>query len=156
MRINIDVKNTMNLNKYLFLANVFVGILYVFACIILWNFLPKTIPAHWSADWTIDRYGSRNEIFIHTIFAIVYLIVDIIILFALKRTPEKTVVIAVAHGTIAVSQFVLLISLICLYNKYLNDAQSFYIWLSAVLIACILIYAVLTTILKLRSNKTRV
>ena len=141
------------LNECLFSANVFVSLFCIISFIVLWRFLPQTIPAHWNKDWVIDRYGSRNEIFIHFIIIFILLFSVIIAYPILKRNPYKKIEIAITYITIAFFQIAFLVYLIALYDKYLSNAKSFYIWFSVELIVCILLYAVTIVSIVIQSIK---
>ncbi|MBD5100715.1 MAG: DUF1648 domain-containing protein [Clostridiales bacterium] len=147
-------KNKTFLNECLFLASIFVSLFCLISFIVLWRFLPLTIPAHWNHDWVIDRYGSRNEIFINFITIIILLFTAIIAYPILKRNPYKKIEIAITYITLAILQIAYLIYLIALYDKYLINAQSFYIWFSIELIMCILLYVVTVVSIIIHSKKS--
>lgn len=146
-------KNKPLLNECLFSANVFVSLFCIISFIVLWRFLPQTIPAHWNHNWVIDRYSSRNEIFIHFITIIILLFSVIIAYPILKRNPYKKIEIAITYITIAIFQIAYLVYIIALYVKYLSNAKSFYIWFSIELIVCILLYAVTTIYIVMQTIK---
>ena len=147
-------KNKPQLNEYLFSANVFVSLFCIISFVALWRFLPQTIPAHWNGNWEIDRYGSRNEIFIHFITIIILLFSAIIAYPILKQNPYKKIEIAITYITLATFQIAYLIYLIALYDKYLSNAKSFYIWFSIELIVCILLYVVTVVSIIIHSKKS--
>lgn len=122
-------------NSYLLIVNILTAVFSSISIVVLFRFMPQTIPAHWSFG-TIDRYGSRYEILINLITLIVFLITDILIFFVLKRVRDKKPVYF-AHGIIAVIQIAYLIFIIALYAEYLNNKLSFITCLSADLILCV-------------------
>ena len=147
-------KNQTILNKCLFSANVFVSFFCICSFIALWQFLPQTIPAHWTSDWTIDRFASRNEIFIHFILVVVLLVSEIIAYLVLEQTPYEKISISITHGLLGTFQLAYLIFIVTMYDKYLSNAQSFYIWFSAVLITCCVLYVVTLVSIIIRSKKS--
>lgn len=122
-------------NAQLFTANVLIAAFCIISFIIVWRFLPLNIPAHWTGG-TIDRYGNRNEIFINIIAPTVFLIVDLLIFFALKRVSDRRVA-CFAHGAIAIFQIAYLIFIIAMYAEYLSSAVSLSTCMCADLILCV-------------------
>ena len=155
--LKINKKNRIEtqpkLNEYLFSVNVFVSLFCIISFVALWRSLPQTIPVHWDNDWAITRYANRNEIFIALVFVVVFLVVDIIVYFAFKPRPYQKVSISVGHGVIAIEQVAYITFFIALYDNYLNNAKSFYIWFSIELIMCILLYAVTIVSIVIQSIK---
>lgn len=155
--LKINKKNKIEtqpkLNEYLFSANVFVSLFCIISFIVLWRFLPQTIPAHWNGNWEIDRYGSRNEIFIHFILIIILLFSVSISYPILKRKPYNKLEIVITYITIAIIQIAYLVCIIASYDKYLTNAKSFYIWFSVELITCILLYAATIVSIVIQSIK---
>lgn len=132
---NTKNKNSTNFNLGFFVANILVALFCLLAIITLWRFMPQTIPAHW-ANGVINRYGSRNEIFINGITVVVFLAVDIIVYFTLRRISDKRAVY-ISHGVIALLQVGYLVFIIAMYAKYLNNFLSFITCLSVALIMCV-------------------
>lgn len=124
-----------NLNFCFFVANILIAVFCVIAFMAIWRFMPQKIPAHWTHG-AIDRYGSRNEIMLHIITPIVFLAVDAIVFFAVKRIENRAVA-CVSHGVIAAFQVAYLIFIIALYAEYLSNVLSFVTCLSADLIMCV-------------------
>lgn len=157
-KLKTDKKNSRNdqpkLTECLFSANVFVSLFCIISFITLWRFLPQTIPAHWDSHWTIDRYASRDEIFIHFIFIIILLFSATTAYPILKWNPYKKIEIAITYITLAISQIAYLVYLIALYDKYLSNTKAFYTWFSIVLIACVLLYAASVAYIIIRSKKS--
>ncbi len=128
-------KNSSNYNMGFFVANILIALLCLFAFITVWRFMPQTIPTHWT-NGVIDKYGSRNEVFINLITVVVFLAVDIFVYFILRQISNK-IVIWVSHCVIALFQVAYLIIIISVYAKYLNEILSFITCLSVVSIMCI-------------------
>ena len=129
-----DNKKPLTHNVGLFIANILIAIFCMFAFVAVWRFAPQTIPAHWTRG-TIDRYGSRDEIFLHLITPVLSVAVEIIVYFSVKRTDDK-IAAYIAHGVIALLQIAYFIFVVALYAKYLNNVLSFVTCLSADLIMC--------------------
>ena len=121
-------------NFGLFVANILIALFCCIAFIVVWRFVPPIIPAHWT-NGVIDRYGSRNEVLINLITPAVFLIVDIIVYFALRRINDKRAEY-ILHGVFAVFQIAYLIFIIALYAKYITEIFSLITCLSADLIMC--------------------
>lgn len=131
----LSYKKSANTNTYLFIANILFSIFCLIAFIVIWRFMPTTIPAHWTNN-AIDRYGSRNEILINIIATVAFLAIDIIIFFAIKRINDKRV-IYLSHGVIILFQIAYLIFIVVMYAECLNNILSFVTCLSVDLIMCV-------------------
>ena len=123
-----------NWNTGLLVANILIAVFGVVAFVIVFRFLPKTIPAHWT-DGEIDRFGSRNEVFLNLIIPVPVLAADIALFFALKKMKDRRIV-CIAHGVVALFQIAYLIFYIALYAKYFTDVMSFVTCLTADIILC--------------------
>lgn len=119
----------------LFAVNVLAAIFIAFAISAVWRFLPTVIPAHWN-DGKVDRYGSKNEIFIHLITVAVLLSIDAISFFISKKAGDKKAAY-IAHGVILTMQTAYLIFIVVLYAKYLNNVLSFSSCLCCAFIMCV-------------------
>lgn len=128
-------KKTTNYNTAFFVANILIALFCFLAFIAVWRFMPQAIPAHWT-NGVIDRYGSRNEVFLHEITVIVFLAVDIFAYFLLRRISDKRAIF-ITHGVIILFQVAYLIFIITLYAKYLSNVLSFITCLSVSLIMCV-------------------
>lgn len=128
------IKKT-NYNMGFFVANIITALFCLLAFITVWRFMPQTIPAHWT-NGVIDRYGSRNEIFLHEITVVVFLAVDILVFFMLRRISDKRA-ICISHGVITLCQVAYLVFIIAMYAKYLSNILSFITCLSVSLIMCV-------------------
>ncbi len=118
----------------LLIANVLVALFCAVSFIVLWRFMPLTIPAHWT-NGVSDRYGSRNEIFLHIVTAVVFLSLDIVIFFATKRIENKRG-LYIAHVVLLVFQIAYLIFIVVLYAKYINEVASYVTAMNANLLLC--------------------
>lgn len=128
-------KDSNNDNLYLFIANILIAIFCMIAFIVIWRFMPKSIPAHWTHG-SVDRYGSRNEIFINIITVAVFWAIDIMIFFVLRHVKDKKI-IYLSHITIVLFQIAYLVFIIVLYAEYIVDIYSFITCLSVDLIMCL-------------------
>lgn len=139
LNANKEISNNAlpNYNLVFFTINILTAVFCLIAFLVIWRFLPQNIPAHWSSG-AIDRYGSHNEIFLNYITTVVFLIVDVIMYFAFKRSNDKKVVF-ISHGVIVIFQIVNLVFILALYAKYLNSIISFITCISVDLIMCVLI-----------------
>ncbi|MDE6618840.1 MAG: helix-turn-helix domain-containing protein [Clostridiales bacterium] len=122
-------------NKLCFVINILIAVFCVIAFFVVWRFLPATVPAHWTHG-VIDRYGSRNEIFINLATVAVFLAVDIIIFFAAKRVGDKRP-LYVCHIVFILCQIANFIFIFAMYVEYLSDDISTAVCLTADLIMCV-------------------
>lgn len=119
----------------LFAANILTALFCIISFIVFWRFIPLTIPAHWS-EGAIDRYGSRNEIFLNFLTVFAFLIVDAIVHFATKRVDQKRGA-NIAHIVLILFQTANLILIIAIYAKHISAIASFVTCLSATLLLCV-------------------
>lgn len=134
--VGSSVKKQPDYNFGLFVTNILIAVFSVFAFLVLWRFLPKTIPTHFNIEGAIDRYGSRNEVFINLATMVVFIGVDVLVYFAVKRIKDlKTVVIG--HVLIALVQVGYIVFIIVVYAKYLNAIPSFVTCIAAAIILCL-------------------
>lgn len=127
--------NKSNLNAALFIANILIAFFCTLFFLALWQFVPSTIPAHWS-NGVVDRYGSRNELLLHVVTVVVFFIVDIIIFFVFRRVDGK-MVLYISHLAIVLFQIGYLIFIIAMYARYINNIVSFTTCTCAALMACV-------------------
>ncbi|MDE6200262.1 MAG: helix-turn-helix domain-containing protein [Clostridiales bacterium] len=120
---------------FLFIMNIIVAAFCMIGFLIFWRFLPSTIPAHW-AHGAIDRYGSRNEIFINLVTVAVFLAVDVIVFFAVRRVNDKRAVY-ICHLVLILLQIANFILIVALYDEYLSDDMSLTTCLVADIFACL-------------------
>lgn len=132
---NSKNKNSPNCNRGFFVANILVALFCSLAFITVWRFMPQTIPAHWT-NGVIDRYGSRNEVFINEITVVVFFAVDIFVYFMLRKISDKRAIF-ITHGVMTLFQVAYLVFIIATYAKYLSNLLSFITCLSAALIMCV-------------------
>lgn len=124
------------------IINAAVAVFCLTAFIIIWRFLPATIPAHWSSGGVIDRYGSRNETFLHLITVAMFALTDLGLFFVLKRAAVFSGMkgykasVYVCHGTIVALQFINLLIILLIYDKYLTDVICLSVCFSANFIMC--------------------
>lgn len=118
----------------LFVYNVLAALFCLLSFIVLWRFMPNTIPAHWT-NGAIDRYGSRNEILINMVSVVVFLVVDIIVYFATKRMKDKRGTY-IAHIVLMLFQIANLILIIALYAKHISEDSSYITAMTANLLIC--------------------
>ena len=130
----LSKNSSVNFNLIFYMLNILATIFCLIAFLVIWRFLPQNIPAHWTHG-AIDRYGSRNEIFLNFITTVVFLAVDSLVFFAIKRNNNKKVIF-ILHGIIAIFQIAYLIFILALYAKYLNSIISFITCISVDLIMC--------------------
>lgn len=128
-------KDRSNHNVGFFIANILTAIFCMLAFIATWRFLPKIIPAHWSHG-VLDRYGSRNEVFLNIVTVVVLFAVDILVFFAIRRVNDKRV-IYIAHGVIILFQITNVVFIVVLYAQYLSDVIPFATCLTADLLICV-------------------
>ncbi len=128
-------KRSHDINRNLFTVNALVAIFCLIAFVVVWRFMPLTIPAHWTHG-EIDRYGSRNEILINMITIIVFFVIDIIVFFVLKHINGKRV-IYFSHGTVALLPIAYFIIIVAVYAEYLQDILSFITCISVDFIMCV-------------------
>lgn len=126
---------TTDKSLFLFICNIIVAAFCVIAFLIFWRFLPSRIPAHWTHG-VIDRYGSRNEIFINLATVAVFLVSDVIMFFALKRVSDKRAVY-VCHIVFILCQIANFILIFALYDEYLSDDISVTTCLVADIFGCL-------------------
>ncbi len=126
-------KNKAHIN--LLIANLLIALFCIVSFIVLWRFMPLTIPAHWT-NGVLDRYGSRNEIFLHMISVAVFLTLDIVVFFATKRTEDKRGLNAV-HIVLLLFQIAYFIFITVIYAKYIREVASFITAVCASLLLCI-------------------
>ncbi len=127
--------NTSNINIRFFAANLLLGLFCILAFFTVWRFLPQTIPAHWT-NGVIDRYGSRNEVFIHCITVVVLVSVNLFVGLILRQIRNKKI-IYIIYSVISLLQIAYLVFIVCLYGKYLSNMSSFITGLSVSLIMCV-------------------
>ncbi len=128
-------KATGGAGKLLFILNIFAGVFCVSAFIALWKFMPEKIPAHWT-NGVLDRYGSRNEILLNIITALIFTALDVGIYAAAKRIADRRG-LYIAHGVILFFQAAYLTFIFVLYCKYLTDVLSFITCLSSSILLCV-------------------
>ncbi len=122
-------------NSILFAVNVLAAIFIAFAILAVWRFLPTVIPAHWT-DGKVDRYGSKDETFIHLVTVAVLLSIDVISFLIFKKAGDKKAAY-IAHGVILTMQTAYLIFIIVLYANYLNNVLSFCSCVCCAFIMCV-------------------
>lgn len=128
-------KKPETLNAVMFTANMLIAVFCAVAVLAVWRFMPPTIPAHWSGG-VIDRYGSRNEIFMHYAVFAVFAALDAALFFAFRHISDRKA-ICIAHAVVALFQIGSIIFIIVLYAGYLNGVPSFITCLGADLIMCL-------------------
>jgi len=128
-------KAVKNPNAKMLLAHILIAIFCILSITVVWRFLPNTVPAHWTGG-EIDRFGSRNEIFINLIVPIIFSTIDVFVYFALKRTADNKAV-HIAHGTMILLQIAYLVFVIVLYARYFNSPVSLATCLSSAALLCV-------------------
>ena len=98
-------------SRFLLIMNIIVAVFCAIAFLVLWRFLPSLIPAHWTHG-VIDRYGSRNEVFINLATIAVFLVIDVI---AVRRVNNKRVVY-ICHLVFILFQIANFILIFALYD----------------------------------------
>lgn len=128
-------KKRANKNIGLLIANILTAVFCILSFTIVFRFLPHIIPAHWTHG-IIDRYGSRNEIFLNLITTSVFLVIDVVIHFAVRRVEDRRVAYVV-HSAFMLCQVANAVFIIALYGKYLNDINSFATCLCSDMLLCL-------------------
>lgn len=123
-----------NHNVNFLVANILIAVFCLLAFLATWRYLPAKIPAHWTGG-KIDRYGSRNEIFINCAATAVFLSVDIFVFFAVRRVGDGKIAL-VAHGAVALFLIAHMILIISLYSPFLTGVTSYASCLCSALIMC--------------------
>lgn len=122
------------LNRVLLIVNILVALFCALAFVSLWRFLPSRIPAHWT-DGIVDRYGSSAEVLLHLVTVAVFLIVDLIVFFAMKNVSNKPLVFC-AHLPIVI-QFAYFVFVVVTYASCITAVLPFVTCLSVNLILCV-------------------
>ena len=70
---NSNSEKSETVNKILLIFNLIVVFISVFASsIIIFKFLPETVPVHYNFEGVVDRYGSKYELlFLNLIFIVI-------------------------------------------------------------------------------------
>lgn len=123
-----------NINKDLFVANILVAVFCVLAYLVIWRFLPQTIPAHWTGG-AIDRYGSRAEIFLNLITVAVLFLGDVVLYVVFKKFSGNK--ICLVHLVFMLLQVGFVIFITAMYAGYITAVTSFATCLSASLLLCV-------------------
>lgn len=131
-----DTKPKPNYNLCLFIANVLIATFCTLAFTALWRFMPNVIPAHWT-NGVIDRYGSRNEIFLFYLMPAIFAALATLIYFVFKRHVDDKVGIFIGHCVILLMQLVFTVFFIVWYSEYLINAFSFATSTTAAALMCV-------------------
>lgn len=128
-------KDNSTHNAVFFTANILTAVFCILAFVVVWRFLPPTIPAHWTHG-VLDRYGSRDEVFINIATVVVFFAVDIVVFFAIRRVTDKRV-IYISHGAVVLFQVADFVLIVALYARYLTDILPFVTCLTTDLLMCV-------------------
>ncbi len=131
-----NAKPKSNYILVLFVANVLVSIFCILAFTALWRFMPQTIPAH-RTHGVIDRYGSRNEIFLFYSIPAIFAALSALLYFVLRRHGDKKIEAFISLGVIIFLQLVFTVFFIVLYSEYLINVFSFATSTTAAALMCI-------------------
>lgn len=123
-----------NINKDLFVANILVAVFCALAYLVIWRFLPQTIPAHWTGG-AIDRYGSRAEIFLNLITVAVLFLGDVVLYVVFKKFSGNK--ICLVHLVFMMCQIAFVMFIAAMYAKYITAVTSFATCLSSCLLLCV-------------------
>ena len=116
-------KKTQTGNRAMFVANILTAAFCSLAILVLWRFLPETVPMHWSVFGDIDRYGSRNEILLMIAATVAILGVDTVEFFVFKKYKAK-VSMYITHAIVLFLQFAFLVFILVMYAEYLEHMFS--------------------------------
>ena len=129
-------KKTQNGNNAMFIANVLTAAFCVLALLVLWRFLPETVPMHWSVFGDIDRYGSRNEILLMFTATVAILGVDAIEYFVFRKYNFK-ISMYLTHSLILFFQFAFVVFMWVMYAKYVEHVFSIVTCLTTAALMCL-------------------
>ena len=111
-------------NRAMFIANILTAAFCSIALLVLWRFLPQTVPLHWSVLAGIDRYGSRNEVLLMITATVAILGVDTVEFFVFKKYKVK-VSMYITHAIVLFLQVAFLVFILVMYAEYLDHFLSF-------------------------------
>ena len=127
-----DRAKTVSINNKLFCICALASVFLVAVVFIFLRFLPETIPAHFTGG-KVDRYGSKYEILYHLAAVAVFLTVDILVFFALRKISDNRAA-AIAHGVMIFILVAYLVFICVIYCNYLTEVISCATCISAVLL----------------------
>ena len=81
-------KKPLDKNAALLFVNIIISAIFALSFLVLWRFLPKIVPMHWTAGGEINRYGNKNEILIMVAVTVAILSADIFVYFTCKKYPD--------------------------------------------------------------------
>lgn len=110
---------------------IVLSFLPLIVCLIALNFMPDTIPAHYNADFMIDRYGSKYEALIFPIVIVFLGAVFLLPALAVKSEVNKKLLLN--FGII----FILLFNGLSFYIIYVQATQTMLIQLDKVMMVLI-------------------
>ncbi len=132
-------EKTFRNSGVLLLANCLVALFVCLFIIVIWRFVPMIIPAHYS-NGIADRYGSKNEIFLHILTVISFFLIDILCFLIIRKTDKiKETANFILHFTILLFQISYLIFIIVLYVELITKMFPFITAVCLDLMLCVCI-----------------